>query len=67
MAPDTNDVHDRIGARFAEITSLLEDAHGLAIMGQEPYLSPGEVVSLRNSLKAFSERLDAQLHDWPQP
>ena len=67
MAPNTNDFDDRIGARFAEITSLLEDAHGLAIMGQEPHLTPGEVASLRNSLKALSDRLSGQLHDWPQP
>ena len=54
-----------IGQQFADITALLEDAHGLAVEGQGHNLTSCEVRCLLQCLLFFSARLTAMLKAIP--
>jgi len=47
---------DRVGHWFALATARLEDAHGLAVAGQNPRLTPAEQRSLQRRLLRAIER-----------
>lgn len=47
---------DHVGHLFALATARLEDAHGIAISGQDPRLTPGEQRKLQRRLLRAIER-----------
>lgn len=47
---------DRVGHLFALATARLEDAHGIAVAGQNPYLKPAEQRNLQRRLLRAIER-----------
>lgn len=54
-------ISHQTGKLFAEITSILEDMHGLAVEGQGHNLTRCEVLALHASLLSLSGRLGAKI------